>query len=87
MLFTRIQEDIIQYIINYGKDPLNKLIPCIETFQHVFRGRYSKQEIEDNVDELISRGILTPYSFHSYIELTETFKSSQYYELIKNKKK
>jgi hypothetical protein len=87
MNYNQCQKDIIYYIFDYYKDPEKKLIPCIDVFKEVFQGNYTNLELEENTRELVSRGVLAPYSFHSYLDFTETFKSSHDYKLFKDKKK
>ena len=84
--FNEIQKDIIYYILDYYSHPREKSTPCLIVFEEIFKEKYSFLEIEENTRELISRGILRTLSFHEYIDLTETFKSSKYYKLFKNKK-
>jgi len=86
MNFNQIQKDIIYYILEYYKNPEKKLIPCIEVFEKIFHEKHTNLEIEENTRELVSRGILSPYSFHSYLDFTETFKSSLDYKLFRDKK-
>lgn len=86
MEFNECQKEIIYYIIEYDKNPEEKLIPCIDVFEQIFQEKYTNLEIEENTRALISSGILTPYSFHSYLRLTETFISSKDYMLFKEQK-
>jgi len=83
MKFTKIQKDIIKYISDYEKGS-GKATPCIEVLQDHFKSEYSKLEVRDNVLELVSRGVLHPYSFHAYLGLTERFKT-RYDHTINNK--
>ena len=86
MEFNKCQKDIIQYVVDHYRDSSKTLIPCVDVFKQVFKEKYQSQEIEDNTLELVSSGVLHPYSYHSYLELTETFKTSHEYILFKNKK-
>lgn len=83
MKFNECQKSIIHYIMRYYKYQDIKLTPCIEVFNETFEGKYSNLEIEENVRELISSGIIKPFSFHYYLDLTETFKSSNEYKLFR----
>ena len=85
MKFNECQKSIIHYIVRYYKDPDRELTPCIEVFNKIFKGKYSNLEIEENVGKLISSGIIKPHGFHSYLKLTETFKSSNEYKLFREK--
>ena len=60
------------------------LTPCVEVLQLFFKGHYSNLEIEANVSELISSGVIKQHSFHSYLNLTEKFKSRKAYKLLKD---
>lgn len=76
MKFNQCQKDIIDYIRDYNNRTKTMLTPCIEVFQKIFENQYTHKEIEENILVLVSRGILKPYSFHGYLDFTETFKSS-----------
>lgn len=86
MKYNQCQKDIINYIIDYSKNPIGKLTPCINVFENIFHEKYTILEIEENIRELVSSGILKIYSFHSYLDFTETFKTSHDYKLFKDKK-
>jgi len=86
MGLTEIQKNIIKCIIEFDKNPENTLTPCIGVLQQNFRNKYSNLEIEGNVLKLISKGVLSPYPFHSYLRLTEAFKSNRIYKLFRNYK-
>jgi len=84
MSFTEIQKKIIKNIIAFDENPTNTLMPCIEVLQQRFHNKYSNLEIEGNVLKLISKGVLVPYLFDSYLRLTEAFKSNSDCKLFKN---
>ena len=84
MGLTEIQKEIIKCIIEFDKNPANTLTPCIEVLQQIFQNKYSNLEIEGNVLKLISKGVLVPYQFQSYLRLTEVFKSNMIHRLFKN---
>ena len=86
MEYNKCQKDIIYYVLDYYTSSEGKLTPCIEVFEEIFSEKYSHLEIEENTRALVSSGILTSYSFHSYLELTETFITSLDYKLFRNKK-
>ncbi|MFW9896334.1 MAG: hypothetical protein ACFFD7_11060 [Candidatus Thorarchaeota archaeon] len=86
MKFNECQEDIIYYILDYYQHPREKLTPCIEVFEEIFKEKYSNLNIEENTRELVSSGVLRTLSFHEYLDFTETFKSSKDYKLFKDKK-
>jgi len=86
MKYNQCQKDIIYYIIEYYENTEGKLTPCIDVFEQIFKEKYSNLEIEENTRELVSRGILEPYSFHSYLGFTETFITTNDYTLFKDKK-
>ena len=81
MKFNKCQKDLIRYVINFevGKESLT---PCIEVFQQIFKEKYTSLEIEECARVLVSSGVLELYSFHSYFRLTETFKTSDDYNLF-----
>jgi len=85
MHFTEIQKAILKYVIEFYNELTKKATPCIEVLQEYFHGRYDPREIEENILELVSSGILRPYSFHSYLDLIETFKSSISYNRLETK--
>ncbi|MFX1568997.1 MAG: hypothetical protein ACFFCV_11600 [Promethearchaeota archaeon] len=87
MKYNQCQNDIIQYIIDYSENPIGKLTPNVDVFEHTFHEKYTILEIEESTRELISNGILKTYSFHSYLDFTEKFKTSSDYKLFKDKKK
>jgi len=84
MGLTEIQKEIIKCIIEFDKNPANTSTPCIEVLQQIFQNKYSNLEIEGNVLKLISKGVLVPYQFQSYLRLTEVFKSNMIHKLFKN---
>ena len=84
MGLTEIQKEIIKCIIEFDKNPANTLTPCIKGLQQIFQNKYSNLEIEGNVLKLISKGVLVPYQFQSYLRLTEVFKSNMIHKLFKN---
>ena len=86
MKYNECQKDIVYYVMDYYKNSEGKLTPCIEVFEEIFQEKYTNLEIEENTRALVSSGILSPYSFHSYLNFTETFKSSKNYKLFKDKK-
>ncbi len=86
MNFNQIQKDVIYYIFEYYENPESKLTPCNDVFEEIFKEKYTKLEVEENTRELVSSGILRTLSFHSYLDFTETFKSSFDYKLFKDKK-
>jgi len=86
MKYNQCQKDIIYYIIRYSENPVGKLIPCADVFGHIFQEKYTNLEIEENVGALVFSGVLKPYGFHSYLNLTETFKTSHDYKLFRDKK-
>ena len=86
MKYNQCQKDIIYYIIGYSENHVGKLTPCTDVFEHIFQEKYTKLEIEENVSTLVSSGILKSYSFHLYLGLTETFKTSHDYKLFRDKK-
>lgn len=89
MKFTDIERDILRYIIAYytdPRDPVKLLIPSIGVLEHYYRDKYIPLEINAAVLELVSRRILNLYSFHGYLELTETFKTSNDYTIFKEQK-
>ena len=86
MKYNQCQKDIIYYIIRYSENPVGKLTPCADVFGHIFQEKYTNLEIEENVSALVSSGVLKSYSFHLYLDLTETFKTSHDYKLFKDKK-
>ncbi len=86
MEYNKCQKDIIYYVLDYYTSSEGKLTPCIEVFEEIFSEKYSLLEIEENTRALVSSGILISYSFHSYLELTETFITSVDYKLFRNKK-
>ncbi len=75
MKFKEIEKDIIRYVKGVYENPNITATPCIEVLQHVFKGKYSGLEVQSAVLELISSGVLRSYSFHAYLEFTETFKT------------
>lgn len=86
MKFNECQKDIIYYILDYYEHPREKLTPCIEVFEEIFKEKYSNLGIEESTRALVSNGVLSPHSFHSYLDFTETFKSSHDYKLFKGNK-
>jgi len=86
MNYTPCQKDLMDYVLGYYKGPKAGLTPCIEVFQEIFKEKFSNLEIEENSRALVSSGFLESYSFHSYLRLTERFKSSKDYKLFRNKK-
>jgi len=86
MEYNKCQKDIIYYVLDYYTSSEGKLTPCIEVFEEIFIKKYTLLEIEENTRALVSSGILTSYSFHSCLELTETFITSLDYKLFRNKK-
>ena len=86
MKYNPCQKDIVYYIIEYSENPIGKLTPCPDVFGHIFQEKYTNLEIEENIGVLVSRGVLKPYSFHSYLDLTETFKTSLDYKLFRERK-
>ena len=86
MKFNEIEKDIIRYVMGVYENPNITATPCIEVLQHVFKEKYSGLEVHSAVLELISSGVLRSYSFHAYLELTETFKTSAVVNTFREKK-
>ncbi|MHA1251737.1 MAG: hypothetical protein ACTSRP_17235 [Candidatus Helarchaeota archaeon] len=77
MYFSRVQEDILRYIIN------SKSTPDFLTVHEVFRGIYAWQEIEDAIDDLIFKDVLVPLTFRVYLKISDEFKNSEDYKKFK----
>ncbi|MHA1755144.1 MAG: hypothetical protein ACTSVV_00135 [Promethearchaeota archaeon] len=68
MYFSRVQEDILRYIIN------SKSSPEFLNMYEEFRGIYSFQEIEDAIDDLIFKDVLVPLTLKVYLKISTEFK-------------
>jgi len=89
--FSQIQKDIVKYLIKFSEvdyfdNPEGFLAPSLDTLPKIFKGKYSNLELEECARELVSSGVLKPYSFHSYLRLTETFITSNAYRLLNSDK-
>ncbi|MHA1327367.1 MAG: hypothetical protein ACTSRH_08600 [Promethearchaeota archaeon] len=79
MYFSRVQEDILRYIIN------SKSTPDFLIVHEEFRGIYGFQEIEDAIDDLIIKRILIPLTFRVYFKISDEFRKSEDFEKIKKR--
>ena len=86
MEYNQCQKDIIYYIMDYNHNPEVNLTPCIDVFKQIFHEKYSNLEIEENIRELFSSGVLRTYSFHAYLDFSERFITRKDYKLFKDKK-
>ena len=84
MSYTKIQQDIIQVVFEFYKDPKCTHEPCIEGLQATFKYKYTHEEIEGNVLKLISKGVFEPYFFQSHLRFTERFKYMKEYKRLMN---
>jgi hypothetical protein len=83
--FTPLEQKIIEFIIKYreiehGTGPLYnlKIINGVQETE-------PRENIVAAIQTLISSGVIKTYSFHSYLGLTKTFKSSPSYLLLEKK--
>ena len=84
MNFTKIQGDIIRFVLESNEDPNCAQEPCIEQLQTNLMPKYTLKEIEGNVLKLIARGVFEPYSFQFHLRFTERFTYMNEYKRFMN---
>lgn len=80
MILTECQKDIINYIVSYYNNPDEIPIPNAQVFYLKFRKRYTKEEIDIAIEGLLENNILTEYSKYNYLDFTDAFRESEYYQ-------
>jgi hypothetical protein len=85
MQLTEIEMDILTYIIEFREGIEKHLPPSIVSLEVHFEEVYELNEIRKSISRLVSSGALRRHSFHSYLDLTETFKTRDSYITLRNK--
>ncbi|TXT54676.1 MAG: hypothetical protein BAJALOKI2v1_750010 [Promethearchaeota archaeon] len=82
MILSECQKEIINYILMYYNNPDEIPIPNAKVFHLKFRKRYTKDEINLAIENLIENNILLEYSDYNYLDFTDAFRESEYYDEV-----